>query len=324
MPTATIVVPMSGAGSATTESWSFKDPTKYSFGPANRWPGSWDMLDPRDQKDPNTNDYDGIDDYPPVYHPIDLTKVSITNDGTNVTIKVTNATAGDYFNVTWFTNVAPTSTPTSVFYNVVEVLEGVPFVGTPTTLANPATAQARVEGNNNDVVSPAAGDHYSVEMGPWSGNRRTVTYTSECGYAFRDAAGNPTQTRIVTLTDLGYPTRTYQVDRYMWTTPALGKVARSLPTDRVLKYREDRPFWGRARYQFVTIRISSKATNAQVIRAINAQTKAAIGDVRTTAPRFWTGRRGGVTIAWQLGRGATVKYPWGKSRAVSQRFVARS
>lgn len=118
--------------------------------------------------------------------------------------------------------------------------------------------------------------------------------------------------------------RTFQVDRYMPVTVRQARVVASLDDDRRLRYREDRALWGASRHQFVSIRVPAKATEAQVISAINARTAARIGDVSTSRP-LRTARPGGVYVmAWELAPGANPRLPWGKSLRASQVFVARS
>ena len=94
--------------------------------------------------------------------------------------------------------------------------------------------------------------------------------------------------------------------------------------DRRLSYREDKALWGASRHQIVTVRVPRHATPAQVIAAINAKTTSAVGDVRTTAKLTTAKPRAAYVMAWELGRGATVKAPWGSKNRIAQTFLARS
>ncbi len=118
-------------------------------------------------------------------------------------------------------------------------------------------------------------------------------------------------------------TRTFQVDRYMPRTAKQARLVASLDNDGLLKYREDRPMWGANRWQFVTVRVPANATHQQVMKAINAKTSRAIGDVNTSRriARAHAGRP--YIVAWELGKGATTKAPWGPKNNVSQIFFAR-
>ena len=134
----------------------------------------------------------------------------------------------------------------------------------------------------------------------------------------------PTAAPTPTPTEEPLVTRTFQVDRYRPKGTAQARVVARLDDDGVLRYREDRPLWSASRWQFVTVRVPAKATSAQVIEAINAKTSARIGDVRTSA-RLRNARVGaGITIAWELGRGATATAPWGPANRTNQVFFARS
>ncbi|WP_168582249.1 VaFE repeat-containing surface-anchored protein [Gephyromycinifex aptenodytis] len=121
-------------------------------------------------------------------------------------------------------------------------------------------------------------------------------------------------------------TRTFQVDRYMPKNAAQARVVASLDNDSRLGYREDRPLWGASRWQFVTVSVPANATKAQVIKAINAKTTRAVGDVRTTAKLSTAKAGGSYVVAWELGRGAKAspKLAWGARKNVSQIFIARS
>ncbi|GAB48327.1 hypothetical protein [Mobilicoccus pelagius] len=66
------------------------------------------------------------------------------------------------------------------------------------------------------------------------------------------------------------------------------------------------------------------ATNDQVAAAINAKTSGAIGDIRTGARPSSAKAGRGYTVAWELGRGATVKKAWGPRHTVPQTFFGRS
>lgn len=107
-------------------------------------------------------------------------------------------------------------------------------------------------------------------------------------------------------------------------TAAQARVVARLDDDGLLTYREDRPLWGASRWQFVTVRVPANASDAHVMKAINAQTSARIGDVSTTTrlSRMSAGRH--VVIAWELGAGATTTKAWGPRNDVAQVFFARS
>ncbi len=119
-------------------------------------------------------------------------------------------------------------------------------------------------------------------------------------------------------------TRTFQVDRYLPVTVAHAKAVAGFDDDRRLSYREDKALWGASRHQIVTVRVPRHATPAQVIAAINAKTTSAVGDVRTTAKLTTAKPRAAYVKAWELGRGATVKAPWGSKNRIAQIFFARS
>ena len=119
-------------------------------------------------------------------------------------------------------------------------------------------------------------------------------------------------------------TRTFQVDRYLPVMAAQARLVAGFDDDGVLRYREDRPMWGKATWQFVTVRVPADATKAQVIKAVNDKTSARVGDVQTTA-RLTSARAGrAYVIAWELGRTATPKAAWGPRGTVNQTFLARS
>ena len=118
-------------------------------------------------------------------------------------------------------------------------------------------------------------------------------------------------------------TRTFQVDRYRPRTAAQARLVARLDDDGRLGYREDRPLWGASDWQFVTVTVPSDATSAQLIAAIDAKTNRVVGDVSTTR-RLSSARAGrGYTVAWELGRGASIRHPWGKTTTTPQRLVAR-
>lgn len=121
-----------------------------------------------------------------------------------------------------------------------------------------------------------------------------------------------------------YVTRTFQVDRYMPRTAAQARTVARLDDDGRLRYREDRPLWGASRWQFVTVKVPTTATKAQVVAAINKATAAKIGDVRTASEVSSAKARGTYVIAWELGKGATTKAAWGANTKVPQTFFARS
>lgn len=118
--------------------------------------------------------------------------------------------------------------------------------------------------------------------------------------------------------------RTFQVDRYMPRTAAQARTVARLDDDRRLAYREDRGLWGASRWQIVTVTVPADATRAQLLTAVNRATKSSVGDVRTTG-QLSTLRAGqAVTVAWELGRGATRTAAWGARKNVAQTFLARS
>ena len=121
-----------------------------------------------------------------------------------------------------------------------------------------------------------------------------------------------------------YVTRTFQVDRYMPRTAAQARTVARLDDDGRLRYREDRPLWGASRWQFVTVKVPTTATKAQVVAAINKATAAKIGDVRSASKLSSAKARGTYVIAWELGKGATTKAAWGANTKVPQTFFARS
>ena len=78
-----------------------------------------------------------------------------------------------------------------------------------------------------------------------------------------------------------------------------------------------------SRWEFVTVRVPVRVSDAVVMKAINAATKKT-GDVRTTAKLGSMKAGASVVVAWELGRGATITAPWGKGGTVAQTFFARS
>lgn len=114
--------------------------------------------------------------------------------------------------------------------------------------------------------------------------------------------------------------RSFQVVRYAPATAAQRRLVARLDDDGLLRYREDRAA-RRAASQVVTLRVPPTARPAQIVRAINART-GRVGDVRTTARlRTVTGR---VTVAWEVGAGASGAALFGRTGAVPQRFLAHS
>ncbi len=118
--------------------------------------------------------------------------------------------------------------------------------------------------------------------------------------------------------------RTFQVDRYTARTSAQARALAALDDDRRLTWREDRRFWGSSRFQFVTVRVPVNATKATILKAVNAQTNAAIGDVTTTERLTKATRGRSYVVAWELGTGASTRHPWGPRTDIAQRFLARS
>lgn len=114
------------------------------------------------------------------------------------------------------------------------------------------------------------------------------------------------------------------MDRYTARTSAQARALAALDDDRRLTWREDRPFWGSSRFQFVTVRVLANATAATVIKAVNAQTTAAIGDVTTTERLAKATRGRSYVVAWELGTGASARHPWGPRHDIAQRLLARS
>ena len=120
-----------------------------------------------------------------------------------------------------------------------------------------------------------------------------------------------------------YVTRTFQVDRYAPKTARAARAVAAFDDDGRLLHREDKPLWGASRWEFGTVRVPVRASDAVVMKAINAATKKT-GDVRTTAKLGSMKAGASVVVAWELGRGATTTAPWGKGGTVAQIFFARS
>lgn len=124
-------------------------------------------------------------------------------------------------------------------------------------------------------------------------------------------------------------TISFQVDRYYNGTSYLARRAAGYDNDGLLKWAEDRPHYGYSKWQFVTVTVPTTASKADIIKAINAKTSSAIGDVSTTAKvsSLKTGRN--VTIAWKLqtskgARPVAGGLAWGSRHNLSQQFFARS
>lgn len=116
--------------------------------------------------------------------------------------------------------------------------------------------------------------------------------------------------------------RTFQVDTYRRTTPALARLATRIVADRRLTYREDRAFWGASSWEFVTVRVPDGTTSSGLGHLINAASQRS-GDVRTASARVPV-KKGPLVVAWELGSGATKRAPWGPHKTTPQRLVARS
>ena len=112
--------------------------------------------------------------------------------------------------------------------------------------------------------------------------------------------------------------RTFQVDTYKVSTAAQRNLVVGFMADGLLHYREDRPFWGKSAYEFVTVTLPADAPMDQVIREINIRSvhakdiKAPTGTVSGVRP---------VTVAWELGHGATHLSAWGPRHDIPQRLV---
>lgn len=119
-------------------------------------------------------------------------------------------------------------------------------------------------------------------------------------------------------------TRSFQVDTYRPRTAKQATLLASLDDDRRLTYREDRTLWGRSTWQFVTLRVRSDITQADLVDALNKRIKGTANDL-TTVSTMRTARRGAThTVVWELGQGATPKHAWGGRNKTAQTFVARS
>ena len=121
-----------------------------------------------------------------------------------------------------------------------------------------------------------------------------------------------------------YVERTFQVDRYTPRTKAQARVVASLDDDLRLKYREDRALWGASRSQIVTVVVPAKATPVQVLREINKATNRSVGDIAITEDLYQVRAGRAQVMAWELGRGATAKAPFGKTGKVAQTYFGRS
>lgn len=137
-------------------------------------------------------------------------------------------------------------------------------------------------------------------------------------------APTPTPPRIIEFPRaVATVQRTFQVDRLTPRTAAQAALVARLDDDRLLRYREDKPLWRVSRYQMITLAVPTNASTAWLIRALNARTTPAIGDLVTTR-QLPTAKRGrSYLLAWELGKGATIRSPWGARNAVPQRFVGR-
>ncbi len=114
-----------------------------------------------------------------------------------------------------------------------------------------------------------------------------------------------------------------QADAYRPVTKAQAMCLARLDNDGWLKYREDSCLWGHSKHQVFTVRVPKHYTAAQFMRAVNARTSKAVGDVHTTAhlARAVVGRT--VTVAWVMNPKATAGSPWGPGHNLNQRFAAR-
>lgn len=118
-----------------------------------------------------------------------------------------------------------------------------------------------------------------------------------------------------------YQLRTFQIDTYRTPTPAQRRLLNRILGDRQLHYREDRLFWGHSSWEFVTIKAPVEASDTQLLKAINQASRRS-ADVRTLHVNAPAGRQ--ATLAWELGKGATARYPWGRAMKTAQTFFARS
>lgn len=113
----------------------------------------------------------------------------------------------------------------------------------------------------------------------------------------------------------------FQVDTYDVRRKTDRRALARILADRRLGYREDRRFWGRSSWEFVTVTVSAEASPAAIRRAVNRATRTQ-PDVTTTSTSI-PGTRRRVTIAWGLAAGAGRTAPWGPRHNVPQQFVAR-
>lgn len=115
---------------------------------------------------------------------------------------------------------------------------------------------------------------------------------------------------------------TFQVDRYTWPNRKMAEDLAGYDDDGVLSYREDRAFWGRSDHEFVKVRVRREDNAQALLRVLNRESSFRI-DTRRKIGRL-AGRAGSAVVAWELGRKATPKHPWGRGKRVDQTFFGRS
>ncbi|WP_168582783.1 hypothetical protein [Gephyromycinifex aptenodytis] len=115
-----------------------------------------------------------------------------------------------------------------------------------------------------------------------------------------------------------------QVDNYTPRTAKQARIVNSLARDGRLGYREDRALWGASKWQIVRVEVPENSSWRTLIGAINAQTKAPIGDVLTLNRAVQVKPKQTVTMAWVLGDDATPGKPWGPKRNINQVYLGRS
>lgn len=238
---------------------------------------------------------------------------STTTSTSPTTTTSTTSTSPTTTTVT--TTTAPTTTTVPTTTVTLPVVTPTTSTPTPTT----STPTPTTSTPTSTPTTPAPPRPTSTPAPTSTPSPTTVTLP-----AVTPTAPSSAPTKVVLPGVSGLVRRTYQVDRYQPRTWAQARAVAGFDDDRLLRYREDRSMWRANRYQFVTITVPAKATAKQLITAVNAATSRAIGDVRTTAklPRAVPGRA--YVMAWELGRGASIRYPWGPKKNIPQRLLARS
>lgn len=182
-------------------------------------------------------------------------------------------------------------------------------------------ALARANGDGTRAVAPGPGPNPNPNPNPGPTPIQFPLVTPSP--TVTTPAPSPTKPPVITLPVVATTLRTYQVDRLTPRTAAQAAVVARLDDDGILRYREDRPLWGASRYQMITMAVPVTASPAWVLKALNARTTKAVGDLVTTK-RLPTAKVGGTYVmAWELGKGASVRLPWGPNTNVSQRYVGR-